>query len=91
MTTRFPSVHECVLLHKEFIILVSHTCILVDKLNAFHVLEDAIEEHIHHQYSHEMAQKSDIVGTHWVPYGVLLKAENKTEDLILPATHSGHR
>ena len=51
-------VNDCVPLHDEFIILVS--CVLVAKLKAFQVFSD-VQDHIPHQYSKEMSEKSHIV------------------------------
>ena len=54
LTTWLPSV-----LHDEFIILVSR--VLVAKLKAFQVFSDVVQDHIPHQYSKEMSEKSQIV------------------------------
>ena len=61
LTTWLPSVNDCVLLHDEFIILVSR--VLVAKLKAFQVFGDVIQDHIPHQYSKEMSEKSHIVSS----------------------------
>ena len=62
LMTWLPSVCDCVRLRKEFIILVSR--ILVAKLKVFTVFGDVVSEHIDHQYSNEMAEKSHIVSLH---------------------------
>ena len=59
LTTWLPSVNDCVLFHDEFIILVSR--VLVAKLKAFQVFSDVVQDHIPHQYSKEMSEKSHIV------------------------------
>ena len=55
------AVNDCILLHDEFIILVSH--VLVAKLKVFQVFSDVIRDHIPHQYSKEMSEKSHIVSS----------------------------
>lgn len=59
LTTWLPSVNDCVLLRDEFIILVSR--VFVAKLKAFKVFSDVVQDHIPHQYSKEMSEKSHIV------------------------------
>ena len=59
LSTWIPSVNDCVLLRKEFIVLTAR--IVVSKLKAFEEFADFIPEHIPHQYTKEMSEKSPTV------------------------------
>ena len=56
LTTWLPSVNDCVLLRDELIVLVSR--VLVAKMKVFHAFSDVVQDHIPHQYSKEMSEKS---------------------------------
>ena len=55
-------------------------------MKVFHIFSDVVQDHIPHQYLKEMSEKSYVVHTSYLIIirflGVLLKAENKTEDII---------
>ena len=59
LTTWLPSVNDCVLLRDELIVLVSR--VLIAKMKVFHAFSDVVQDHIPHQYSKEMSEKSYIV------------------------------
>ena len=61
LATWLPTVDDCVRLRDEFIVLVSR--IFVAKFKAFSVFSDVVQDHIPHQYSKEMSEKSHIVRT----------------------------
>lgn len=54
-----PNVEDCVALRKEFIILTAR--VLIRYIPWFEFLKSAVPEHITHQYTQAMAQKSEIV------------------------------
>lgn len=56
-----PSEDSNFAVESDFITLVSR--ILVKYLPAFSFLKDVVVHHIPHQYSQEMAQKSEVVST----------------------------
>ena len=59
LSTWLPSMSDCVTLRDEFITLVSR--VLVKNFTAFAFLRDAVVDHIPHEYSAQMKQKSEIV------------------------------
>ena len=64
LTTWLPSIDDCVCLRDQFIVLVSR--IFVAKFKAFSVCSDVVQDHIPHQYSKEMSEKSHIVRTFYL-------------------------
>ena len=59
LATFLPNVADCSALHHEFTILVSR--VLIKHLECFKRLEQVTPDHIPHQYSHVMANKSETV------------------------------
>lgn len=59
LATFLPNVEDCNALHQEFAILVAR--VLIKHLPCFHGLRQVTPEHIPHEYSQVMADKSETV------------------------------
>ena len=59
LATFLPDVEDCVALRKEFIILVAR--VLIRYIPWFRCLQPVVPDHMHHEYTEVMAQKSEIV------------------------------
>ncbi|XP_069103689.1 LOW QUALITY PROTEIN: uncharacterized protein [Argopecten irradians] len=70
-----PTAEDNYTLRKDMIQVVSN--ILIEHLPSFKVFKDIYPSHFKHEHSAEMAKKSIVI-----PLGILLKNENKTNDMI---------
>ena len=70
-----PSTEDLTCIKDDMEVLVSR--ILCNYVRAFEPLKKFVTKHIHHKYTSEMAQKSDIV-----VLDVLHKNENKSSDMV---------
>ena len=59
--TFLPTISDCIKLNEEFVTLIAR--VLTDRLPAWKCLQECVPAHISHEFSKEMANKSEIVGT----------------------------